>query len=170
MLHHGTLLVQADLERLHAIADRTGRQYVSKAVPSKPAQVLNIGTVRPGTLKDFREALLAAWPGNPEPFPLSPELTEAAERLAAEKYRTWAWNCGRSPAFSVETGGFLGDVPVEIRYEARQGVITDCAFRASGKAWDAGKRLIGEKLEPENIEKCCRDVTDFAELLADLVL
>lgn len=47
----------------------------------------------------------------------------AAEQLAAEKYRTWAWNYGKSPAFTTRYRQRFAWGAVECRLAVRHGMI-----------------------------------------------
>jgi lipoate-protein ligase A len=172
LMHHGTLLFDADLSVLREVADRTGRTYHSKAIPSNPAEVVNIRKYWNGTMEEFQKALLAAYPADFTEESLSEDQMERVRQLAAEKYQSWEWNCGRSPAFSCEISGVLKgtDIPVDLRYEAKKGIITVCELTSPALPKDAQDALTGAKLEPKSIEKICRALTDQSEALADFIL
>lgn len=127
VLHHGTLLFDADLTVLHQLTTaRENTAIRSKAIRSQPAPV---GNIRPYvspemTLADFRAYLWMALSDDTVPREPNEAESALAERLAAEKYRTWDWIYGRSPAFS-----FAGTVSGrEIAYTARRGRITELSI------------------------------------------
>ncbi|MEA4965361.1 MAG: biotin/lipoate A/B protein ligase family protein [Oscillospiraceae bacterium] len=169
VLHHGTLLFDADLRALRAVADRTGRVYESRAVKSVPAQVTNLKPYFGGGIEAFRDALAAAFPADLRPAGLRAEQLQSVEQLAEEKYRTWLWNCGRSPAFTCRAEGQVGDAPVSVAYAAKKGVICDCRI-TSPVLGDLSGAFLDAALRPDLILRLCRELTDRPETLADLIL
>ena len=102
ILHHGTLLVSLDfgelVQALHVDPDKIR----SKGIASVRSRVANISEFwTPGSgMEDLRAALLrhcADGEGS-----LEPEVLRAAEELAERKYRSWDWNYGASPAFTLQ--------------------------------------------------------------------
>ena len=170
LLHHGTLLFDTDLTVLHEVSGRSGRTYHSRAIPSNPAQVVNISQYWQGTMADFRKALRAAYPADLTEASLTEEQLRLAEQLAEEKYGSWAWTCGRSPAFLCEVTGELSGKPIQLRYEAKKGVITVCELRSPLLDPHAGDRFLGAQLRPEAIEALCQEITDEPDKLAELIL
>lgn len=74
----------------------------SKGIASVRSRVANISEFwTPGSgMEDLRAALLrhcADGEGS-----LEPEVLRAAEELAERKYRSWDWNYGASPAFTLQ--------------------------------------------------------------------
>lgn len=108
ILHHGTLLYQADTADI-AQALRVRRiKWENKGIRSVSARVANIADFleSPPPAQDFLAGLyayFAAMDGVQEYTP-SAEEEQEARQLQREKYRTWEWNYGRSPAcgFTVE--------------------------------------------------------------------
>lgn len=170
LLHHGTLLFDTDLAILHEIADRSGRTYISRAIRSNPAEVVNIGQYWDGDVKDFKKALLSAYPADLTEMSLTQEQLEQVKQLAEEKYSSWTWNCGRSPAFICEVSGELSCEPIHIRYEAKKGIITTCELISPIFEENAGNIFIGAQLRPELIESLCQELTDCPDKLAELIL
>jgi len=67
---------------------------------------------------------------------LTDEQKTKIAALADEKYRTWEWNYGRSPAFTVSSGNTV--------LSARHGVIESSTVYAD--------LLVGRRLIPEEIK------------------
>ncbi len=127
LLHHGTLLFDADLTALHRLTTaRESSAIRSKAIRSKPAPVGNIKPYLPAkmTLADFRAYLWTVLADGTVPRGCSAEESALADRLAEEKYRTWDWIYGKSPAFSF-TRTVSGR---EISYTARRGRIMEATI------------------------------------------
>jgi lipoate-protein ligase A len=60
VLHHGTLLIEADLEGIHGLLGPMKGNFTSKGVASVPSEVVNLSTVdrrdRPAYYRDALEA------------------------------------------------------------------------------------------------------------------
>lgn len=126
ILHHGTLLVSLDfgelVQALHVDPDKIR----SKGVASVRSRVANISEFwAPGSsMESLRAALLrhcADGEGK-----LEPEVLRAAEELAERKYRSWDWNYGASPAFSLQRRERFPWGLVDWRLDVRDGTIRDC--------------------------------------------
>lgn len=126
VLHHGTLLVNADLPRLRAALSPTRISMETHAVPSQPASVVNIKTLQP-TLsfgKIQRALLEMAEKGFGPATPLSVEgfedpLKKETVRLASSE---WIW--GQTPSFKTSTIFPDGRT---LSFKVRKGGITDIA-------------------------------------------
>ncbi len=135
ILTHGTLLVQAELARLESglKPDPTCRIH-SRGRPSVRSPVINLGSLRPDlTMEVLTHELwqsFAAAYGPLAQTALTPEDELAAQRLAAEKYRRWEWNVGRSPQCTLEWEDEMKDGTCRCRLNVERGVIT--AVEVSG--------------------------------------
>lgn len=126
ILHHGTLLVSLDfgelVQALHVDPDKIR----SKGIASVRSRVANISEFwAPGSsMESLRAALLRhCADGEGE---LEPEVLRAAEELAERKYRSWDWNYGASPAFSLQRRERFPWGLVDWRLDVRDGIVRDC--------------------------------------------
>ena len=176
VLQHGTLLFQSDLAVLDQITTHHKNDCIqSKGIDSAICPVTNIRDhlSRDMTLETFRAQLLAQLVSADEP-PLILTAEQEAEvcRLRDEKYRSWIWTWGKTPAFSYEKEGQFAGVPIRVAYRAKKGVLSDvsvdCAALDGGKA--AGL-LNGARLDPDSLEELCRTLAQdrAAELLRFLL-
>lgn len=130
VLHHGTLLFDADLGSLRDLLRTTTGKVTSKAVKSVRSPVTNIRdhlADRDFSLSEFRENLL----GNlqrtgMEQAYLTEEQCAEIRLLAREKYSTWEWNFGRSPAFLFEKEDNVFGYRLKVRLRVENGIITSC--------------------------------------------
>ena len=148
VMHHGTLLFDADLDALHRLTGHAREKIKSKSIASKPSPVTNIRPLltRDMTLAEFEEKLASAL--SSERCNFSGEEMKKIESLAEEKYRTWTWNFGRSPAFTLLCDG--------LELTARHGVI-----EASSVYNDV---LAGVKLIPDEIKKALSNTASVEEI------
>ncbi|MBR4443603.1 MAG: lipoate--protein ligase [Clostridia bacterium] len=154
-LHHGTLLYDVDLARLRELADGRRGRFVSKGVKSSPWPVANIrdclGPGAPDT-ETFVSRLRGLLAPDARTVRLTPSELAEARALSAEKYRSWEWTCGRSPAFTHEADFLLGGLPVTLKCVVKRGVIESLSFDADAPVLrEAASRLIGARLEAGEI-------------------
>lgn len=130
VLHHGTLLFNANLgdvqKALHVSTDK----IESKGIKSVRSRVTNIqdylGTKI--TLQQFKERLLESlFAGRPfVERRLSEEELAEVNRLTREKYATWEWNYGNSPAFNLRVKGRFSCGGIEVLLSVEKGLIQTC--------------------------------------------
>lgn len=104
VLHHGTLLVAADLDRLRRYCEPSLPALETKAIPSRPASVLNLRELKPSLVNEnIAEAITLAFiPELGQPRPLFYERQSVLDRAAA--IGTWDWIWGHGPAFEAVFG------------------------------------------------------------------
>ena len=104
--HHGTLLLEADMERLGRYLTPSKAKLQAKGVESVRSRVVNLKEIRPDlTLEALKEALRAAFSAV---YSLPVEQLEE-QRLdqtridkLTERYRSWQWNYGQKLPFTWE--------------------------------------------------------------------
>ena len=114
VLHHGTILVSADLARMDRALGGAELES-SRALPSAPAPCANHASVLPGLgVRGVAESFARSIAGAP---------AEAAEGFvdpgAAARYEarlgSWDWTWGATPAFSAAIPGKGGGARIEVR-------------------------------------------------------
>lgn len=128
IMHHGTILFNVNMEILPQALNPDLIKLQSKGIKSVKARVTNIlpllkNKISVATFKDLivdnlktsKQAQIQILPTN---------LVSAAQKLAKEKYQTWDWIYGKSPAFNlqiksrIETKG-----TIDVRLDVEQGII-----------------------------------------------
>lgn len=152
-MHHGTLLISADLDRLRAALVPACRVCSSSAISSIRAPVTNLATRRSDLTADVCiEALTAEtqrmW--GPIAQTLDERDLDADDvREGVERHRSWAWRFGETPPFTAEF-----DLPTATggaalwRVEVREGRVT--ALR-SDPPCAPPDHLVGMPFEPSLI-------------------
>ena len=161
VLHHGTLLFDADLTRLDEIT--TGRKndaFCSKGTQSAICTVTNL---RPYLREDCEIVTFARQLAQKilPPGAKTARLTQAqladVRRLAAELYQSWDWTWGKTPAFTYEKTAEFAGRPIRVRYEARHGLIRNAAVQSDAiDAARASALLEGARLDPALFLGVCR--------------
>lgn len=101
VLHHGTLLVRSDLARLRAICGGGLGGIETRAIPSRPAHVMNLRDARSDLdLPDVAASLAAAFEANGL---VRIEPGEPPGERA--RFQSWDWVYGHTPAFTLADRG-----------------------------------------------------------------
>ena len=176
VLHHGTLLFEADLTVLDQITTHHKNDcFQSRGTVSAICPVTNIAdhlTV-PMTLEEFRQRLLDRMvpPGCPR-LTLTAEQESEVCRLRDEKYLSWEWTWGSTPAFTYEKSGTFAGAPIRVAYQAKKGIVSNAEIDCDAVDGDEAVRLLnGQRLDPECFDTICRALAgNRAEELMDWLL
>lgn len=167
VMHHGTILFDSDLSVVGQALKVDREKIAAKGVQSVQSRVT---TVRPhlpkdASLAEFKALLLEKlFAGQPmERYELTAEDIEAVEELRRERYGTWAWNYGASPAGTlIRRRRVEGCGTVEAHLLVEKGVITAVSFR--GDFFSAVEpealegRLMGARPVREDFEEALEGV------------
>ncbi len=179
--HHGTLLVEADLEKLGRYLSPSRAKLQSKGVDSVRSRVGNLRELNPEiSIENLKEALLLEFStlyGTPQGMTLSPE-DEAIIAALSEKYRSWDWRFGRRLPFSCACESRFPWGSVEIQLQIDAGIVT--AAKVYSDAMDeslaprleavlTGSRLDVQTLRPRLREVFPKEGTDLCALLDQLL-
>jgi len=158
-LHHGTLLLGTDFEKMSRCLVASAEQLSAKGVKSVRARVTNLSELSPDiNVKTLSGALSDAFEkeyGSAARF----EAGEATDPEALEKLRTrnasWEWNFGKTPEFDASFSRRFPWGGVELLLTLKDGVIERC--RVFSDALDVclpddiGAALAGCAFRPESM-------------------
>ncbi|MEG0780504.1 MAG: lipoate--protein ligase [Oscillospiraceae bacterium] len=131
ILHHGTLLFDANPAMVEGALRVDPSKFQSKSAKSVRSRIGNIRDFLPEdrTLEAFWAALKTALAGDGLiQDSLSEQELAAVERLREEKYATWAWNFGASPKYDLHNRRKLPGGLLEPCLGVEKGQITHAAF------------------------------------------
>jgi lipoate-protein ligase A len=161
MLSHGTLLFNADLDILQQVLQSKLQIIQSRAVASIPSSITNISDYlsRPMEMEAFMAELIFGIGksfGEVEHYQLSTADWDAVCRLADEKYRSWQWNIGRTPEFTVIHKLHVDSADDEVHIRVKNAVIED--IKIAGPQPDSmminhiRPILIGQRYDPLQLD------------------
>lgn len=160
MFSHGTILFNTSLETMLRAINPRQVQIESKAVQSVRSFVTNVQEYLPKGMDivALRSALLAGIFGG-QTIPLY-ELTdrdwEQIREIATQRYMTWDWNYGRSPAFNIQKSEKLPVGKLDARIWVEKGHIQAIKiygdFSGQQDVGELEQQLIGLRYDREAIE------------------
>ena len=129
VLHHGTLLFDSDLSVVSAALSPHPEKYASKSKKSVRSRVGNIREMLPRDmdLQTFWRRLLHALTREETTIPewLCDAEREVVARLADEKYRSYEWNYGRNPAYSLKGKQRTDGGTLEVYADVQKGTLSN---------------------------------------------
>lgn len=169
---HGTLLLDADLTRLSQALNVKPEKIESKGIKSVRSRVANISEYLPEKvdIETFRMRLLAGiFEGTSEihQYHLTEDDWEKIRALSAERYQSWEWNWGRSPAFNIQKVARFPCGEIDARVDVQNGVIRQVQFFGDffGQEYVAelAEKLTGARYERTSLRDALAnvDITRF---------
>ncbi len=152
MVSHGTLLFSSDLSAVSEALQVKEDEITSKAIKSVRSRVANICEYlsQPLEIDRFRELLLAhifSGESPPPVYDLTADDWAAIYQLADDRFRSWEWNYGHSPDFTVKKHRRFPGGDIDACIIVQQGIIRSAAlsgdFFASAEPEPLANLLVG---------------------------
>ncbi len=126
MLHHGTLLFNADIAKLAAALRADPEKMKSRGIKSVSARVKNIRSLDsyrgPDGVEDFMAKLFSAV-SDGEAGRFTDAEKACVKELKRTKYSLWEWNYGSSPEFEITNSARFPFGTVGVSLTCRHGTI-----------------------------------------------
>ncbi len=162
LLHHGTILIEADMQHLGKALKPDEEKIRSKGVKSVQSRVMNLSELLPYGAEGFRKAFTDFVLKTEEvnAYSLTAEDRMAVEKLCAEKYNTYEWNYGYSSRYSFHTKKRFSGGGVEVCLDIQDGMIRNAKIFGDflGDATPLEERLCGTAHTVKAIENILADV------------
>jgi len=159
LVHHGSLLFNTDTAFLAQSLTPNKKKFISKAVKSVKARVDNIINYSELDVNEFKSNLVEYVEKRFDG--VKKEVTETEDKntrkMIEDKYGTWEWNYGRSPAYSLvkETKYPYGIVKLEMN--VKDGIINEVSitgdFFSEADIDELNEVLVGCKYDFTDIEE-----------------
>jgi len=155
VLHHGTILFDADMGFLKRSLRDDLSCYSTRAVGSNRSPVMNLKehVVAIKNCEEFRERMMSwflKFPGNIL-YDIDQEMTLRAEALAGSKFRTWEWNYAYGPEYHFNNIININGIQHSVALFVKDGIISECKIEGSAVMAEAAKRMTGYRHMVENI-------------------
>jgi len=165
MLHHGTLLFDADLSVLGKVLNVKYDKIESKGIKSVRSRVTNIYPYLKEKLmiEEFKKILISnILMEGARNYILSDTENLAVENLAKEKYRDWDWNFGKSPEFKISKRKRYDGGELDIRINVSEGRIDEIKIYGDFLGYrgteEIEKVLTGKRFNEKELADCIKDV------------
>lgn len=164
--HHGTLLVEADMEKLGRYLVPPRAKLQSKGVESVRARVVNLRELAPeSSVPALKAALREAFAQvyGLEVRALTPKALDAAaiDTLTARN-RSWEWNYGQRLPFSFQCEGRFDWGGVQLAFQVEHGTVQQAKVYSDAMDWTLAPRV-------EALLSGCRfALSDMQDRLAEL--
>ncbi len=148
--HHGTLLVDVDMQALGRYLMPSKAKLQSKGVDSVRSRVVNLKELCPAlTVQRMQEAMLTAFQqvyGLPSAALYETNLDKDYVNRLRERNASWDWNYGKSlPAtFSCEDRFAWGGVQLQLRIE--KGRVAEAAVYSDAMEWNLASTVQAQLL------------------------
>ncbi len=169
VLHHGTLLFDADLDYASSVLTPESKKFQSKGVSSVKSRITNIREYlkKDITTDEFISGLLnfILTQQEGQQYNLSEEQKNGALQLQKERYSTFGWNLGASPQYDIYETKRFDFATVTISMDVKNGLIADIAitgdFFSTADLSALCNRLIGVEHNKADVEAKLDDISDF---------
>ncbi|KAG9093488.1 Biotin/lipoate A/B protein ligase [Ceratobasidium sp. UAMH 11750] len=135
--HHGTMLINAQLDRLGDLLRNTKTSLQTKGVESVRSPVANLGSFSTSITHDaFVYAVARAFRekynghGQAGDKVVYVEHGDEIVKKSADELRSWDWRFGQTPEFTHDLTNTFSWGEVRVHLTSKKGLITDC--RISG--------------------------------------
>lgn len=160
-MHHGTLLYNADLSHLTEALKVNQNHFNDKAVKSVRSEVINIASIHPeiSSPENFMETIGSELKNNykAQEYHFSHEDLEEIKKLQVEKYNTWEWNYGYSPAYEFSKRYRSNNYTFFSKIKVEKGSISHIEFKTNHpekeKIESAAQNLVGMVHEKNRIRE-----------------
>jgi len=167
MFSHGTLLFDSNIDEVVNALKVNPLKIESKGVKSVRSRVANIAEFldAPMSIEAFKQTIIdSIYQGEPvREYKLSSADWAKIRSISEERYRSWDWNYGKSPAFNLtRTQRFEGVGIIDARLLVEGGVLQEITFFGdffgAGDVHELAERLTGVPYRRDAIEAALADV------------
>ena len=167
MVSHGTLLWQTDLSVVGEALKPKQAKFESKGIKSVRARVANITEFMPDghpDILEFRQSIIDGvfQNGKVREYKLKDADWNGVAKLAQERYQTWDWNYGKSPAFGLKRETRYPGGCIDALLDVEKGIIKHVKFYGDffgqHDISELEKTLEGVEYRPEAILKRLQEV------------
>lgn len=155
--HHGTLLVDVDMEKLGRYLNPSKAKLQAKGVDSVRSRVVNLRELNPAiTIDAMKDAMTRAFAqvyDKPMTVIADKDFDHAAIEALRQRNASWEWNYGQKLPFSAELEARFHWGCVQLCMQVENGVILEAKVYSDAMDWQLPGRLeallVGLRFEKE---------------------
>jgi len=173
--HHGTLLIDVDMDKLGRYLNPSKAKLQSKGVESVRSRVVNLKELSPDiTVDSMKEAMAKAFAkvyDKPMTVITDDDLDHAAIDRLRQRNAGWEWNYGQKLPFTAQWEARFPWGEVQITLSAENGLISGAKVYSDAMDWQLPGQLeallLGARFEKDDIcsrlQETCPDVAHWLE-------
>ena len=175
--HHGTLLVDVDMDKLSRYLNPSKAKLQAKGVDSVRSRVVNLRELNPKiTIESVKKAMAAAFE-SVYALPCS-KLDDSMLDLKAiaslrSRNASWEWNFGQKLPFSIEFEDRFPWGGIQICLQVNNGMVQNAKVYSDAMDWSVAPRLesalIGCRFEANALKEAVPADMDNAEDIRNLI-
>lgn len=174
--HHGTLLVNADMEKLSRYLTPSKAKLQAKGIQSVRSRVVNLQTLAPSlTIDALKQYLIHAFSEvygiSATPVQLTTDDIREIMHSAAE-LGSWDWLYGKRLPFSFSCGSRFAWGEIELQLQVASGLIQSVRVYSDAMDWsiadDLSTALTGCRFSGVTICEAIRSTVQDAQIVRDL--
>jgi lipoate-protein ligase A len=128
VLSHGTLLFNADLNKLSAALKNSPTKYVDKSIKSVRSKVTNISNYLDNStsMEKFSQTVFENMVGKSVDSiikPMTDQETKAINLISKDKFETWEWIYAYSPRYEFHNSFQVLSIIVNLELKVEKGII-----------------------------------------------
>lgn len=166
-LHHGTILIDTNLERMQKYLYVPKGKLQAKGVKSVRSEVVNLRSICPElSNSQLIETILDSFGriyGTPVPYRITPEVQQEAVALA-HRNCTWDWIFGKTPGGTAKISGTFPWGRIQVRWSLAKGRLHDVEVYSDalqeGIILQIAPRLENTKFTKDALEQSLRTIDD----------
>ena len=168
--HHGTLLVDVDMDRLNRYLSPSKAKLQAKGVDSVRSRVVNLRELAPGITVEALKAALRVSFGRVYGHCVHPladaQLDLGRIQALTARNRSWEWNFGQKLPFTFEREARFPWGSLHIQLQITEGIIRQAKLYSDAMDWSfapaAERQLTGCRFEQASIQEHLKGIL-FAE-------
>lgn len=172
MIQHGTILINSEMSILADALKANPLKFIDKAVKSNRSRVTNLIDYLPTntSTESFKQLFIEEIKQrneNTSQYILNETDVQEIDKLVAEKYSTWEWNYGFSPAYNFTKAKKIPAGFIEVHIDVQKGLIENIKifgdFFASKPIEELEQLLLHARHEEQEIANILNqvDIKDY---------
>jgi len=175
--HHGTILVNADMDRLQRYLSPPKAKLEAKGVTSVRSRVVNLSTLAPGlicsTMAEYmKQAFSQVYGHSPTPLVLQPEQYVRVEQ-GRKQFASWEHNYGTPLPFTFSCESYFPWGYIQLQLQAKCGIIQSIKVYSDSMNWQLSaaveQALQGCQFSKESIKNALTTQLSDSQISSDLI-
>jgi lipoate-protein ligase A len=173
--HHGTILINVDIEKLSKYLTVSNLKLESKGIDSVVSRVINLKQLNDNISVEYvKKALISSFECMYNTESTTKIISEDTIELndSITKFKSWQWNYSQSPNFSLQFEEKFEWGIIEFNFNASDGIIRECKIYTDSIELDNFKILeaflVNKELKCNIIEDSVKNIIQSENIKKDI--